>query len=108
MITVEKCGLLSDFQFNFRSSCLATDLLTVVSDRIFRAFNKPLANRGGFLALFCYFFLLDSFWSNILVVRALDSQYRGPRFKIIGWLQGRPSLSSFGGSSDEYQELSGT
>ena len=96
MIFFEKCGLLSDFQFNFRSSCLAADLLTVVSDRIFRAFNKPLTNRGVFFWP-CYFFLLDSFWSNILVVRALDSQYRGPRFKIIGWLQGRPSLSSFGG-----------
>ena len=55
MITVEKCGLLSDFQFNFRSSCLAADLLTVVSDRIFRAFNKPLANRGGFFGLILLF-----------------------------------------------------
>ena len=55
MITVEKCGLLSDFQFNFSSSCLAADLLTAVSDRIFRAFNKPLANRGGFFGLILLF-----------------------------------------------------
>ena len=35
--------------------------------------------------------------SNGLVVRALDSQSRGPVFKTTGWLQGRLSLSSFRG-----------
>ena len=25
-------------------------------------------------------------WSNDLVVKVLDSQYRGPRFKLTGWL----------------------
>ena len=34
-------------------------------------------------------------WSNGLVVKALDSQSRGPVFKTTGWLQGRLSLSSF-------------
>ena len=33
-------------------------------------------------------------WSNGLVVKALDSQSRGPVFKTAGWLQGRLSLSS--------------
>ena len=37
---VEKCGFFSDFQYGFRSSRLTADLLTVVSDRIARAFNK--------------------------------------------------------------------
>ena len=55
MIFFEKCGLPSDFQFNYRSSCLAAELLTVVSDRIFRAFNKPLANRGVFFGLILLF-----------------------------------------------------
>ena len=32
---------------------------------------------------------------NHLVVKALDSQSRGPKFKTTGWLQGRLSLSSF-------------
>ena len=37
---LEKCGLFSDFQYGFRSSRSTADLLTVVSDRIARAFNK--------------------------------------------------------------------
>ena len=36
---LEKCGLFSDFQYDFRSSRSTADLLTVVSDRI--------ANRSG-------------------------------------------------------------
>ena len=36
---LEKCGLFSDFQYGFRSSRSTADLLTVVSDRIARAFN---------------------------------------------------------------------
>ena len=37
---VEKCGLFSDFQYGFRSSRSTADLLTVVSDRIDRAFYR--------------------------------------------------------------------
>ena len=36
----EKCGHFSDFQYGFRSSRSTADLLTVVSDRIARAFNR--------------------------------------------------------------------
>ena len=36
----EKCGLFSDFQYGFRSSRSTAELLTVVSDRIAKAFNK--------------------------------------------------------------------
>ena len=36
----EKCGLFSNFQYSFRSSWSTADLLTVVSDRIARAFNR--------------------------------------------------------------------
>ena len=36
---LEKCGLFSDFQYGFRSSKSTADLLTVVSNRIPRAFN---------------------------------------------------------------------
>ena len=38
------CGLFSDFQFGFRSSCSTTDILTVVSDRIIRVFIRDGAN----------------------------------------------------------------
>ena len=37
---LEKCGLFSDFQYGFRSSRSTADLLTVLSDRIDRAFNR--------------------------------------------------------------------
>ena len=37
---LEKCGLFSDFQYGFRSSWSTADLLTVVSDRTARTFNK--------------------------------------------------------------------
>ena len=40
------CGLFSDFQYGFRSSRSTADLLTVVSDRIARAFNRSGATRA--------------------------------------------------------------
>ena len=43
---LEKCGLFSNFQYGFRSSRSTADLLTVVSDRIARAFNRSGATRG--------------------------------------------------------------
>ena len=42
---LQKCSLFSDFQFGFRSSRSTADLLTVVSDRIARAFNRSGATR---------------------------------------------------------------
>ena len=41
-----KCGLFSDFQNGFRSSQSTADLLTVVSDRIARAFIRSVATRA--------------------------------------------------------------
>ena len=38
---LERCCLFSDFQYGFRSSRSTADLLTVESDRIARAFNRP-------------------------------------------------------------------
>ena len=43
---VEKCGLSSDFQYGFRFSRSIADLLTVVSDRIARAFSMSRATRA--------------------------------------------------------------
>ena len=42
---LEKCGLFTDFQYGFRSSRSTSDLLTFVSDRIARAFNRSGATR---------------------------------------------------------------
>ena len=41
-----KCGLFYDFQNGFRSSRSTADLLTVVSDRIVRVFNRSGATRA--------------------------------------------------------------
>ena len=43
---LEKCGIFSDFHYGFRSSRSTADLLTVVSDRIARAFNRSEATRA--------------------------------------------------------------
>ena len=43
---LEKCGLFSDFKYGFRSSLSTADLLTIVSDRIARAFNRSGATRA--------------------------------------------------------------
>ena len=43
---LEKCGLSSDFQYGFKSCQSTADLLTVVSDRIARAFNRSGATRA--------------------------------------------------------------
>ena len=37
---LEKCGLFSDFQYGFRPSQSTADLLTIISDRFARAFNR--------------------------------------------------------------------
>ena len=39
-------------------------------------------------------------WSSGLVVKMLDSHFKGPGFKLTEWLQGRLRLSSFRGSSN--------
>ena len=43
---LEKCGLFSDFQYGFRSFQSTANLLTVMSDRIARAFNRSGATRA--------------------------------------------------------------
>ena len=56
---LEKCGLFSDFQYGFRSPRSTPDLLTVVSDRIARVFNRSGATRAVALDISKAF---DSVW----------------------------------------------
>ena len=56
---LEKCGLFSDFLYGFRSSQSTADLLTVVSDRIARAFSRSGATRVVALYISKAF---DMFW----------------------------------------------
>ena len=98
---VEKCGLLSDFQYGFRSSQSTAHLLTVVSDRIARAFNRSGATRAVALDIFKAF---DRVWHAGLLHK-LKSY--GISFQIFGlissflsnrWLQ----VFRDGKSSQEY------
>ena len=61
---LEKCGLSSDFHYGFRSSRPFADLLTVVSDRIARAFNRSGATRTVALDISKAF---DGVWHAVLL-----------------------------------------
>ena len=61
---LEKCGLFSDFQYSFRSSRSTADLLTVVCDRIARAFNKSGTTRAVALDISK---ALDVVWHAVLL-----------------------------------------
>ena len=56
---LEKCGLFSDFLYSFRCCQSTADLLTVVSDRIARAFNRSGATRAVALERVWHAGLLD-------------------------------------------------
>ena len=43
---LEKCSIFSDLQYGFRSSRSTADLITVVSDRIAKSFNRSGATRA--------------------------------------------------------------
>ena len=66
---LEKCGLSSDFQYGFASSRSTSDLLTVVFDRIARAFNRCGATRAVAIDIFKIFVRIWhsshlAFWSS--------------------------------------------
>ena len=56
---LKKFDIFSDFQYGFRSSQSTIDLLTVVSDKIARAFNRSEATRAVALDISKAF---DSVW----------------------------------------------
>ena len=70
---LEKCGLFSDFQYGFRSSRSTADLLTVVSDRIARAFNRSGATRAVALDVSKAF---DRVWHAVLLHKLMEFQVR--------------------------------
>ena len=91
----EKC-----FLFHLKSSFRSQDFMTFEFDQVVE-YNK----RNIFFRKSCrnwiretssrpLFVFQEGF--NGLVVKAMDSQSRGPEFKTTGWLQGRLSLSSRG------------
>ena len=77
---LENCGLFSDFQYGFRSSRSAADLLTVVSDRIARAFNRSGATRAVALDI-CKTF--DRVWHAGLLHKLKSYGLSGQIFSLI-------------------------
>ena len=72
---LKKCGLFSDFQYGFRSSRSTADLLTVVSDRIARAFNRSVATRAVALDIYKTF---NSVWHAGLLHKFKSYGISGP------------------------------
>ena len=77
---LEKYGLFSDFQYGFRSSWSTANLLTVVSDRIARAFNRPGATRAVALDISKAF---DRVWHAGLLHKFKSYRISGQIFGLI-------------------------
>ena len=77
---LERCGLFSDFQYGFRSSRSTADILTVVSDRITRAFNRSEATRAMALDISKAF---DRVWHAGLLYRLTSYGFSGQVFGLI-------------------------
>ena len=97
---LEKCGL-SDFQYGFRSSRSTADLLTVVSDRITRAFNRCGATRAVALDISKAF---DRVWHGGLLHKLKSYGISGQIFGLISSFLSNRRLRVVldGRSSQEY------
>ena len=98
---LEKCGLFSDFQYGFRSSQSTADLLTVVSDRITRAFNRSGATRAVALDISKAF---DRVWHAGLLHKLKSYGISGQIFSLISSFLSNRGLRVVldGKSSQEY------
>ena len=98
---LEKCGLFSDFQYGFRSSRSTADLLTVVSDRIVRAFNRSGATRAVALDISKAF---DRVWHAGLLHKLKSYGISGQIFSLISSFLSNRRLRVVldGKSSQEY------
>ena len=98
---LQKCGLFSDFQYGFRSSRPTADLLTVVSDRIARAFNRSGATRAIALDISK---ALDRVWHAGLLHKLKSYGISGQIFGLISSFVSNRQLQVVldGKSSQEY------
>ena len=78
---LEKCGLLSGFQYGFRSSRSTVDLFTVLSDRIARAFNRSTRATRAVIIDICKAF--DRLWVAGLLHKFKSSGISGHIFGLI-------------------------
>ena len=77
---LEKCGFFSDFQYGFRSFRSAADLVTVVSDRIARSFNRSGATRA---VAFDTSNAFDKVWNADLLHKLKSYEISGQIFGLI-------------------------
>ena len=85
----EKSCLFSDFQYSFRSSQSTADLLTVVSDRIARAFNRSGATRAAALDILKAF---DRVWHAGFLHKHKSYGISGQMFGMISYFLGNRQL----------------
>ena len=83
---LEKCRLFSDFQYGFRSSRSTADLLTVVSARIAKGFNRSGATRALVLDIPKAF---DRVWHAGLLQKLKSYGISGQIFGLISFLSNR-------------------
>ena len=103
---LEKCGLFPDFQYGFRSSRSTADLLTVVSDRIARAFNRSGATRAVALDISKAF---DRIWHVGLLHKLKTYGILGQIFGIISsFLSNRPLRVVLDGKSSQEYPVKGS
>ena len=79
---LEKCGLFSDCQYGFRSSRLTVNLLTIVSDRIVRTFNRSGATQAVALDISKAF---DRVWHAGLLHKIKSYEISGQMFGLISY-----------------------
>ena len=98
---LEKCGLFSDFQYGFRSSRSTADLLTVVSDRIARAFIKSGSTRAVAVDISKAF---DRVWYTGLLHKLKSYGISGKMFCLISFFHSNRRIRVVldGMSSQEY------
>ena len=102
---LEKCGLFSDFQYVFRSSRSTADLLTVVYDRIARAFHRSGATRAIALDISKAF---ERVWLACLLHKLKSYGTSGQIFGLISsFLSRQLQVVLNGKSSQEYPANTG-
>ena len=101
VVHLEKCGLINDFQYGFRSSQSTGDLLTVAFDRIARAFNRSGTTRAVALDISKAF---DRVWHAGLLHKLKSYGISGQIFGLISSFLSNRQLQVVldGKSSQEY------
>ena len=100
---LEKNGLLTDFQYGFRSSRSTADVLTVITDRISKCLDKSLDSRAIALDISKAF---DKVWHRGLLCKIKSYGISGRLYDIIAsFLRGRSMRVVIDGQSSDTHSL---